>query len=116
MYGMMRCAKIVVLGCLLLGFSAYGMAQTAAGPPRDPKSCEPGAMSPQPPTGPPGTADPGTTTGSGENLSDKLTRGEGVLCPPEVDRDMHIQPRNGGKTPVIPPPGSPGGDPGVRPK
>jgi hypothetical protein len=112
---MMRCANILVLGCLLLG-SADVVAQTAAGPPRDPKPCEPGALPPQPPTRPPGTADPGTTTGSGENLSDKLTRGEGVLCPPEIDRDIHVRPPNGGKTPVIPPPGSPGGDPSVRPK
>jgi hypothetical protein len=107
---MMRYAKLVVLGCLLLGSSVHVVAQTAAGPPRDPKSCEPGALPPQQPTKPPGTSDPGATTGSGESPSD------GVLCPPEVDRDMHIRPRDGGKTPVIPPPGSPGGDPNVRPK
>ena len=114
---MMRCAKIIVIGGLLLGSTLHVVAQTAAGPPRDPKSCEPGAIAPQPPTRPPGTADPGTTTGSsGENLSDKLARGEGVLCPPEMDRNIQIPPRNGGKTPVIPPPGSPGGDPSLRPK
>jgi hypothetical protein len=112
---MMRFTKIAIVGCALLGFSAPVVAQTAAGPPQSPKSCEPGAVAPQSPTKPPGTADPGTT-GAGENLSDKLTRGEGVLCPPEVDRDMTTRPREGGNTPVIPPPGSPGGDPNVRPK
>ena len=113
---MMHGARILFLGGLLLGSSAIAMAQTAAGPPRDPKPCEPGGLPPQSSTRPPGTADPGATTGSGENLSDKLSRGDGVLCPPQGDREISVQPPGGGKTPVIPPPGSPGGDPTVRPK
>jgi hypothetical protein len=65
------------------------------------------------------TPDGTTTTGqSREPLGDKLAKTDGVLCPPSgVDPDMHAPaPDTGGNTPVIPPPGSPGGDPTVRPK
>src|SRR5262249_58911432 len=52
-----------------------------------------------------------------DNLSNKLARTDGVLCPPPgVDPDIHEPPPGGGRTPVIPPPGSPGGDPSTRPK
>jgi hypothetical protein len=75
------------------------------------------------PVQPPGTeqgraAPPGQTTGqSREPLGDRLAQSEGVLCPPsDIDREMQKTPPDQGKTPVIPPPGSPGGDPTVRPK
>ncbi len=54
-----------------------------------------------------------------ETPSDKLARTEGVICPPpELDPDIRAPaPQNGASNmPVIPPPGSPGGDPSVRPK
>jgi len=52
-----------------------------------------------------------------ENLSNKLARTEGVICPPPgVDKHIEEPPPGGGRTPVIPPPGSPGGDPSTRPK
>ncbi len=52
-----------------------------------------------------------------ENLSDKLSKSEGVICPPRgLDPEIAMPPPGGGATPVIPPPGSPGGDPSVRPK
>src|SRR6516165_9200825 len=57
-----------------------------------------------------------TTTGRGENLSEKLSRDEGVLCPPNLDQDIKAPTPNVGDTPVIPPPDSPGGNPRVRPK
>ncbi|HEX3438930.1 MAG TPA: hypothetical protein VHT93_01175 [Pseudolabrys sp.] len=52
------------------------------------------------------------------NLSDKLARSGGVICPPQqVDPDIKAPtPRSGGTMPVIPPPGSPGGDPNIQPK
>ena len=65
------------------------------------------------------TAPDGVTTGqSREPLGDKLAKSDGVLCPPSgVDPEMHAPaPSTGGAMPVIPPPGSPGGDPTVRPK
>src|SRR3954468_4132011 len=52
----------------------------------------------------------------GEVLSDKLARTGGVLCPPNVGADIRAPSPGGGKTPVIPPPGSPGGDQSVQPK
>jgi hypothetical protein len=60
----------------------------------------------------------GTTTGrAGEPLGDKLAKSDGVLCPPAgVDPEIHAPTPDGGRMPVIPPPGSPGGDPDVRPK
>jgi hypothetical protein len=54
-----------------------------------------------------------------EPLSDKLARTEGVICPPpEIDPDIRAPAPapNSSNMPVIPPPGSPGGDPAVRPK
>jgi hypothetical protein len=53
----------------------------------------------------------------GGNLSDKLARSDGVICPPEhVDPAIKAVTPSGGSMMVIPPPGSPGGDPNVRPK
>jgi hypothetical protein len=78
-------------------------------------------MQPAPNSGatvPEGKTPEGTTTGQrAEPLGDKLARSDGVLCPPAgVDPEMHAPAPDAGKTPVIPPPGSPGGDPTIRPK
>jgi hypothetical protein len=51
-----------------------------------------------------------------QTLGEKLGQSGGVLCPPEVDPGMKAPTPEGGKTPVIPPPGSPGGNPNVQPK
>jgi hypothetical protein len=51
------------------------------------------------------------------NLSDKLARSGGVICPPEhVDPEIRQPTPPGGPMPVIPPPGSPGGDQSIQPK
>ena len=55
---------------------------------------------------------------SSKTLSDKLNQGGGVICPPNVDPGIKAPapaPETD-KMPVIPPPGSPGGDPNVKPK
>ena len=58
-----------------------------------------------------------TTTGQAEPLGDKLARSDGVLCPPSgVDPEIRAPTPDAGNTPVIPPPGSPGGNPTIRPK
>jgi len=57
-----------------------------------------------------------TTIGRDENLSEKLSRDEGVLCLPNLGPDIKLPTPDAGRTPVIPPPGSPGGNPNVRPK
>jgi hypothetical protein len=51
------------------------------------------------------------------NLSDKLAKSGGVICPPEhIDPEIKQPTPPGGAMPVIPPPGSPGGDPSIQPK
>jgi len=58
--------------------------------------------------------DPATT---GRAISEKLARTDGVLCPPEtIDPEMKIPAPPGGTIQVIPAPGTPGGDPTLRPK
>jgi DNA-binding transcriptional regulator YdaS (Cro superfamily) len=96
---------------LLLGVMAPCAAQNA--PPArtlDPKACSEGQRlqldSIRPQLKDPSQRAPG----------DKLEQTEGVICPPDVDPDIKADAPNAGRTPVIPPPGSPGGDPAVRPK
>src|SRR5467141_2990312 len=70
------------------------------------------AQAPPTPATPPAQTDP-----RAEPLSDKLTRSDGVLCPPTgVDPEIRAPTPETGNMPVIPPPGSPGGDPTIRPK
>jgi hypothetical protein len=90
-------------------FAAAAAAQDRAPETVDPKACAPGERLPAP-------RDGAVTTGSAENLSDKLARTDGVICPPNVDPGIKAPTPDAGRTPVIPPPGSPGGDPTVRPK
>jgi hypothetical protein len=68
---------------------------------------------------PPGTGrDPATVgKGSDRSLSDQLAQSKGVICPPAgVDPEIRQAPPEGGAMKVIPPPGSPGGNPSVQPK
>jgi len=57
-------------------------------------------------------------SGAAGTLSDQLSRQHGTISPPNVDPGMTVGPTTGaaGRTPVIPPPGSPGGNPTVVPK
>ena len=61
---------------------------------------------------------PGRSGSSQEPLGKKLDRTDGVIHPPPgVDPGLTIAPpHTQGTMPVIPPPGTPGGDPGLRPK
>jgi hypothetical protein len=50
-------------------------------------------------------------------LSDRLSQSKGVICPPAgIDAGISVVPSGGGRTPVIPPPGTPGGNPSIQPK
>jgi len=57
---------------------------------------------------------------TGETLSERLHRSDGVIEPPSgIDSGMHVAPKDpnaGSNMPVIPPPGSPGGDQNIQPK
>jgi hypothetical protein len=70
---------------------------------------------PSAPSPPPERIAPGPGSGT---LSDHLSRQKGTIAPPDVDPGMAVQPSGQAKatTPVIPPPGSPGGNLSVVPK
>ncbi|MGM4893803.1 hypothetical protein [Tardiphaga sp. 839_C3_N1_4] len=118
--------SLVIAGLVIAGSSA-ALAQappTPATPPaqtappaaeRANTNCTPTQTTPQ------GTITPsGTTTGQrSEPLGDTLAKSDGVLCPPSnVDSAMRAPApsSDNSNTPVIPPPGSPGGHQSVRPK
>ena len=61
----------------------------------------------------------GTQAAPKDNPSDKLNQSDGVIKPgSNIDPKMQVNPPDPGptSTPVIPPPGSPGGNPNVVPK
>jgi hypothetical protein len=61
----------------------------------------------------------GATARPGENLSQRLERTEGVIRPPaDLNPEMSVRTPGQGTatTPVIRPPGEPGGNPTVQPK
>jgi hypothetical protein len=95
---------------------------TAATPPQQtapPAPARAGNCAPMPPNGGAITTPEGSTVGraSSEPLGDKLAKSDGVMCPPSgIDPEIRAPTPETGNTPVIPPPGSPGGDPSVRPK
>jgi len=100
---------------ILIIAAFVGVAPLSAGlaQPTENASPERGAMCPPDVKGEP----PTVGGGSSEPLSDKLAQSKGVICPPAgIDRDMQVTPPSGGHLKVIPPPGTPGGDPNVQPK
>ena len=108
--------RLTALSALLLPALAAAQAPPAATPPIAPKTeqLDPKACAP---------SDTQATVGQGGdlqmeqkgNLSDKLARSGGVICPPaRVDPEIRVPTPPGGAMPVIPPPGSPGGDPSLK--
>src|SRR2546422_406202 len=101
-----RCLNLARrMACRLLATRIISVDSTP--PPESAATCPPDVKG-EPPT---------VGGGSSEPLSDKLARSKGVICPPAgIDRDMQVTPPSGGHLKVIPPPGTPGGDPNVQPK
>jgi hypothetical protein len=119
----MRMTHSLYLLCALTAAAGAASAQAPPTPATPPAQTAPAAaadncapMRPVPPRG--SNAPEGSTTGrAAEPLGDKLAKSDGVLCPPAgVDPEIRAPTPDGGNMPVIPPPGSPGGDPSVRPK
>src|SRR5689334_9197539 len=122
----MAMKRVLLISSMLLAPAGMAVAQAPPGPatpqaqtaPPSPQRTANCAPMQQPAPNSADKVPEGTTTGQrAEALGDKLARSDGVLCPPAgVDPEMHAPAPDAGKTPVIPPPGSPGGDPTIRPK
>jgi hypothetical protein len=112
-----RCHLLLAVGAFLLiaiiarPAAAQGQAPPQAQPPQSPQGQAPQGQRPQ------GQA-PAPGAGS-DSLSGQLSRSGGVIHPPaEVDKPMEAPTPDPGarSTPVIPPPGAPGGNPDIKPK
>jgi hypothetical protein len=103
-------ASTIISGAFALLLCAAVVAASAQDRPAvvDPKGCAPSERLQTDGKAPDGKA--------GDTLSDKLARTDGVICPPNVDPEIRAPTPQGGKMPVIPPPGSPGGDQSIQPK
>ncbi|MDF3813274.1 MULTISPECIES: hypothetical protein [Rhodopseudomonas] len=112
----MMTKTLIATCCLVFAVCHQASAQTPpAAPPTaaNPSGCAPAAIAP----GQSGSAKPGITTGQGRPLGEKLADSNGVLCPPTgIDPEMRAPTPQTGTMRVIPPPGTPGGDPTVQPK
>lgn len=95
------------------GLTERVQAQVTPPPPANPNAAPPDRVSPRPVPQQPGSANPG------EPLGDRLSRSHGTITPPSnIDPGMTASPPSTGtgNMPVIPPPGTPGGNPNVTPK
>ena len=115
--------KIRILGLTMLALLLPVLAAAQAPPPSQtpvaPKTEQPDPncanSDTQTTMGKGGTLD--TQADAAGNLSEKLARSGGVICPPDhVDPEIKQPTPPGGAMPVIPPPGSPGGDQSIQPK
>jgi hypothetical protein len=99
----------VLAACVALAaFAGAAAAQTLDKREEAPKS--PPTLMPLPPE---------QGEGSGSSLSDRLSESGGVIRPPrETDPQMKVPtpPTGPHSMPVIPPPGTPGGEPSPQPK
>jgi hypothetical protein len=121
----MRTTATIIFAGLLTAASSGAFAQAPPAPATPPQTTAPAttqsaancAPTRADSSGSSVTSDSSTTGQAREPLGDKLAKSDGVLCPPAgVDPEMRAPAPEVGKTPVIPPPGSPGGDPNIRPK
>jgi len=105
----------VCAACIFASLSPVSAIAQIAAPPVTATPCAPSASAGNGAA----PANPSASTGAApnQNLSDALSRSNGVICPPaNLDSEMKLPTPEAGNTPVIPPPGSPGGDPNIRPK
>jgi hypothetical protein len=98
----MRRAAFVLLGVFIAG-TGSALAQSPPSPAPDECSARGNA--------------PRLGEERGKALGDRLAESKGVICPPRgVDPQMAAPPPAEGNTPVIRPPGTPGGDQSIQPK
>ena len=105
---------------LLLGIASLAAGAQTESPPRDraPGKTLPGTPPPGDDAGAPRQEAPSGSSRAPDSLSNQLNRSGGVLQPPETGDQGVVPPPNEGssRTPVIPPPGTPGGKQDIRPK
>jgi hypothetical protein len=119
----MKFKRSLVVLSVLVAISSAAKAQKSPAPSNPPSSTAspvsgPANCAPTQSTAQGKIAPLGNTSERGkEPLGDTLAKSDGVLCPPtNVDPAIRAPTPDVGNTPVIPPPGSPGGDPTIRPK
>jgi hypothetical protein len=108
---MRRSTQTALAFGLIVGAATASLAQTPVQPqPRDPNM-------PSLQNTVPEKIESGPTSSTG-TLSDRLQRSEGVITPPAMGSGMTVVPpvANPNSTPVIVPPGEPGGNQSVQPK
>lgn len=114
----MRSSKrLIVSAALSAAFGGAVVAQTPVQPQRPPNMPSPQTTIPEKiaPEEPSSTG----STGTQGTLSDRLEASDGVIRPPAgIDPDITTPAPvpDPGTTPVIRPPGSPGGNPTIEPK
>jgi hypothetical protein len=112
------CLGAGIIAAVMLGGPVMTFAQTGGALRYPPPSTQGGAQ-PYSRGTPPKEPDEGVSGSSSESLSHELNRSGGVIHPPaNVDPGLtqpapDIGPHS---MPVIPPPGTPGGNPDVKPK
>ena len=114
---MTRAQRLIPAAVLAASLGGAALAQTPIQPQRPPNMPSTDQTIPEKikPEDPSATG----STGSGATLSDKLEATGGVIRPPSgIDPEITAPAPvpDPGTTPVIRPPGSPGGNPSVQPK
>jgi hypothetical protein len=110
-----RIALIVLLAAVPLGGAGAQLRPDPAQRPEPAPQTVPGNPNPTPPE----KVAPEDSGGSGAPLGERLSRSQGTIKPPaNVDPGMATPAPDPGprSMPVIPPPGTPGGNPSVVPK
>ena len=106
----------VALGVVMTVDSAYSQTTTRPQTPSVPEERQAPSARPDDSTG----ANPqqGTSTAPSGSLSDELSRSGGVMQPPATGDQGVVPPPKAGpqSTPVIPPPGTAGGNQDIQPK
>jgi hypothetical protein len=102
------------LGAAMTACPAWSQTSHSPAPQARPEQHQGQPMRPGDETGP----QQGTSAAPSGSLSDELSRSGGVMQPPSTGDQGVVAPPKAGpqSTPVIPPPGTPGGNQEVQPK
>jgi hypothetical protein len=111
--------RILVLTLAMAGGVTVAMAQNPKVLNQQAPNMPPLQQMPPEKVEPQGSAPAQEPSSTGSTLSDKLEQSDGVIRPPQTstpDMTVPAPVPDPGTTPVIPPPGSPGGNQQVDPK